>query len=249
MRSEKKVLFGLVVSGLVLLSGVPGFSCDVNLVSLITGENPSDAFSLTIIKLASETRALGQAISDPDTAKKNMVTLMKTWVEFDNRFSQTPPEWAKTDSEWNGKIKSVADFIGRINTDLQAGKTEMTHGKVLRLSEQIFHLLDTMPTGERQKCLMRIFRRFVEFAEAFETQDGKKFGEDLHELSADISVLKTLMASGSENLMADLEGQVKQLRELYQLDGASLTMKVKYGYLGAEDCFKKMNENLRKGTK
>ena len=96
---------------------------------------------------------------------------------------------------------------------------------------------------------MRIFRRFVGFADAFETQDGKKFGEELNGLAGDISELKTLMASASENLIADLDGQVKQLQELYKLDGASLTAKVRYGFVGAEECFQKMNEKLRKGTK
>ncbi|MBF0503428.1 MAG: hypothetical protein HQM09_25150 [Candidatus Riflebacteria bacterium] len=233
----------------ILLFAAPISACDVNLVSLITGENPNDAFSQMIIKLASETRSVGQALPTPDLAAQNMKQLMKTWVEFDNRFSQTPPEWGKGDTDWSKKIKSIADFIGRIESDLRAGKNENIHSDILSLSERIFKLLDAMPMSEQQRVLIRIFYHFVKFSEARETSDGSKFSENLKELVTDFSSFQKIVATDSVSLTKDLEFEISQLTQMYKMEGASLTVKVQSRYLAAETSFKKMTENLRKNSK
>lgn len=224
-------------------------ACDVNLVSIITGENPNDAFSQMIIRLASETRSVGQAVDKPELAKENMTRLMKTWVDFDNRFSQTPPEWAKSDQEWNNKIKSLADEIGKIQRELGSLKEEKMHEQILYLSERIMNLLDAMPMTKEKKVLIGIFRRFVALSEGIELNDAKKFGENLAALNEGFKAFRTGLATESMVVTGDAFFLVDQLQKVFKNASETLQPMVKENFRNAEIAFKGMNEKLLKTMK
>ncbi len=240
-----------VVLFLIGSLNVSAWGCDTDLVALFTGEDRQDAFSQTIFRLASEARKFGTKVSStsPEHADEFLSQLMKTWIEFDNRFSQSPPFWAKGDTRWTAKFKELANLIGEIRNEYLEERLTPTHAKTLAFSRQLMELFEGMPAPPERAALITVTRGFQTSWEAINQASPALFEDGLRELNGGASVLKTHLATPTLIVAHDFIVKIEQLQRMYQSLPGSLTPELCIHVHTAETSFRELTARLRRQGK
>jgi len=216
-------------------------SCDTDLMTLLTGKSPSDSFSQDIFRLASEANDLGQAANEPEAAGRNVHQLMKTWIRFDNQFTQAPPPWAQNDPNWKGKFKELADLIGTFDSRLREKKLTRLHISVLAFSRKLFGLLSAMPSPPEKRSAIRMILDFQKLWDAIEGRNQAKFREGVEALAGEAREYRGYLATPALLISQDFLSKVDQLEKLHLANPASLTIEMSAKVFVAETAFQEMN--------
>ena len=223
----------------IFLGPALGLACDTDLMILFTGKSPSDTFFQSIFRLASEAKDVGQASGAPEAVGKNVHQLMKTWIGFDNQFSQEPPPWARSDRDWQRKFKELADLIGNFDSWLRDKKLDQLHTGVLAFSRKLFGLLTAMPMPPEKRSLIRIVSDFQTLSVALE--ESAQFREGIEALASETREYRGFLASPALKLSQEFLYKVDQLEKLHLAPPASLPLKMSILVAVAESAFQKMN--------
>ncbi|NLI75434.1 MAG: hypothetical protein GX442_03190 [Candidatus Riflebacteria bacterium] len=242
MRSRLALVFVVLLG----LAGPPVSACDADLVALFTGERPNDVFLQSVNLLAVQAKAFGSSIDDPEKgAAEALATLMKTWVTFDNRFSQSPPSWAAADGQWTPKFKELADDIGAIDRDFRAGQTAPAHIKVLAFVRKLVKLFDQMPKTPDKEALISFSMGFQTLSEAVQTRDVKTFELGLADLASGALLFRANLASPTSAEALAFLDRVDQLQRTYAEAPGTLSVTLNMLVGITEDAFGKMNTKAR----
>ncbi len=242
MRSNLALVFMVLLLG---VAGSPVSGCDADLVALFTGERPDDVFLQSVNRLAVEAKAFGGVIDDPEKGAAALATLMKTWVTFDNRFSQSPPPWAAKDRHWTPKFKELADDIGAIDRDFRAGQPTAAHIKVLAFARKLVKLFDQMPKTPEKEALIFFSMGFQTLSEAVQTRDVKTFELGLADLASGTTLYRAHLASPTTAEALAFLDRVDQLQRTYAEAPGTLSVSLNMLVGIAEDAFGKMNTKAR----
>lgn len=166
----KKVFILLVF---VFIACSTTFACDVNLFTIISGVSKDDSFALGMEKLVQKLRMLGEGYESSDLAGPRLTELMSEWLDFSNKFSMFPPEWARKDKNWQKKFTELASLIGLIRQNL-AGDAEKSHAAMLKFSRKLPQLYELMPMSERARILMEITACFDTLWDSYYEKDKDK---------------------------------------------------------------------------
>lgn len=237
----------MVLCLMVVIKGA-AWGCDTDLVALFTGENRQDVFSQAIFQLASEARQFGTRISSasPDNAGALLARLKKTWLTFDNRFSQSPPYWAKDDKRWTDKFKELATLIGKIDREFQAGRLTPAHDKTWAFSRQLMTLFEGMPVPPERAALISVTRGFQTTWEAIHQGAANQFEDGLRELLEGASALKSHLATSTLLVAHEFIAKVEQLQRLYQAQPGSITPDLCVHVHNTETAFRELTVRLRR---
>lgn len=222
----------------------PLLACDTNLLDLVTGRNPGDDFTRLIVTMASQTQDVGQNISKEDLAKQHLDTLMKSWVEFDNRFSQKPPAWAVNDPEWTSKIKSMADLIGAIKKGMAEKRQPDVHVSVTCLHRRLISLFAAQPLDPLKKRLMRLNELFGRLAQTLQGGGEATPAELVGSLTVDLKELPAQIPLPAHPFLVPLALEVESLQRELVNGGKPGDLPVRLSILKAEDLFKEFNGKL-----
>ena len=205
----KALILGL--SFLLICSSL-AVACDVNLIAMFTGEKPEDVFLQMVLRLARDTRALGQSFNNREETNKLLKQLMVRWVEFDNKYSQSPPLWAKNDAKWQSKLKAMADIIGCIQKDYRQNNFSSVHRQILSLSRRLANLFSALPMAPDHRMLLGFSQNFENLWEAFYEKDRHLFGQAVASLSSEVNGFRTRISSERRNVTDDFFARVEKLK-------------------------------------
>jgi len=235
---------------LILFSAASHCSaCDVNLVTILTGDKPSDVFGKMVAKLASETRSVGQYFNDAQKSQESLKSLMSTWIDFDNLFSQNPPEWAKKDPNWTKKLKEMADLVGVLQRNLKEKNEGQLHNSVLSLFRKIALLFETMPMSVLQKSLVKVSSGFATVFESIEAKNAEIFRAAVASLGPDLEAVKKILPETQKKVFDDVIFQVDQLQKMTSAFPATITIPMIFSANLAEDDFRIGNQKLLEAQK
>lgn len=237
--------FALILMSALCFVSSPVLGCDADLVALFTGEKPNDVFSQSINLLASQTRVFGSNINKPDLAPGYLSNLMKSWIPFDNRFSQTPPVWAAGDEMWTAKFKQLADDIGTIDREFRAGRLTDAHIRTLAFSRKLVKLFDRMPKSPEKAALITVTAAFQTFSEAALSSDVKLLGEGVAGLSSGSAELRLYLASSTLPEIGVFLTHADQVCSACAQEPGIMPRNIGMLVSIAEDSFGKMNARLR----
>jgi hypothetical protein len=239
-----KKLVGSMVLVLVLVLGLGSVqACDVNLVTIMSGEDPNDAFAALVQRLASEVRSVGQNLSRPEVAGTNLQVLMKTWVEFDQKFQVTPPEWAKSDPDWSAKIKQMSSRIGSIQILITENKD--AHDQIVDLNKNLIGLFDAMPMSQAKRQLAKIFHGVSLMTETMKGENLTMLRENLTKTRADLKMFQEQLSPDMMPLTNDFAGRLQQLEGMTGPSVATFSFEIRAGLGVTDEAFQLMNAKLR----
>ena len=97
----------LVLCGFLTWFPQAGMACDDTVLMLVSGSNPGDDFSGSLLKMARNLREMATALNafNVEAAGKSLNNALENWVAFDNRYSQNPPYRWKGDPRWTKRVK------------------------------------------------------------------------------------------------------------------------------------------------
>lgn len=234
-----------IVLILIVFSSSQLFACDVNLISLISGKRPTDAFTGNVSNLIKVTQELGQNITDKEKSSVALKKLMLAWVEFDTKYYQTPPEWAKKDKKWKVKIKAVADQIGIVTKLLKSDKRIKAHDETLSISRKLTNLLEYLPMDPEEQSLMVFPLKFDMMDKAFKEKNIVFLGKLISELVAEKNKLRSVVGSSSIKLTDEFADRIESLESSYKNDAGKFGKNLKLTMVFAEDAFNKMSASIR----
>lgn len=239
MTKRILLVFVLFFAGLPIILN----ACDTNIISLISGNTASDAFVEKSSKLVELATRIGQNIDSKEKTLLTVKELMKVWIDFDNRFSQFPPEWAKQDKEWKNKLRDLADRIGTINTTAKKdlGKT---HDMVLDFSKKIMLLYEFLPKSNIGQQLWIILASLQKLADANAQKNAQLFDEKLKETVQALVELKQILPANQKPYLDEFGARLKALEELRLENPDEMSFKLKMVLMMADDAYIKMNEKL-----
>lgn len=235
-----------------LLGAGVGIACDVNLVALLSGESPDAGFATMIVRLASETRSVGKNLNTPEVARTNLVQLMKTWMEFDNRFSQKPPEWARSDVQWAAKLKQMATLIGKISESVQGtegSKESKVHGLIVALSGELTSLFETMPLSKPRQHLRNVSQKISHLIEMKEQNEFAGFPEAVGALADEMVLFQNALGTETAPITLDLAFQVNELKSILASDTTELSQRAVFALLVCEEELAKISAKLNEAKK
>ncbi len=242
----------MIGSRSILLAGLfwavlssPVFGCDVNLLNYVTGESPGDAFLLVVNELGSRTHNLGQSLQKKDEAPERLNALMKCWVRFDNQYSQSPPEWAKSDIQWPGRFENGAKILAAIGTFLESKDWVRFHDQVLAFARLVVSFCEAMPMPDEKRQLLRISHDLSFSYEAYESQDPKSFLVAVGSLSADLDSLAKLIPPARAEFLLETRFRAQRLLKGVGPGTATLTTELRDGLDTIQDAFKSFNAKVR----
>jgi len=229
---------------LLIALASPLSACDTNLLNLVTGRTPADDFTRLIVTMASQTQDIGQHVSDANVAQQHLDFLMKSWIEFDNRFSRKPPAWAVNDPEWTGKIKSMADLIGAIKKGLAEQKQPDVHVNVTCLHRRLISLFAAQPLDPLKKRLMRLNELFGRLSQTLQGDVAVTPSELVGSISTDLKELPAQIPTQVHPSLVPLALEVEDLVRELGKGGKPTDLAVRLSILKAEDLFKEFNGAL-----
>lgn len=221
----------------------PLAACDTNLLELVTGRSPGDDFTRLIVTMASQTQDIGRNLPQPEVAKQHLDALMKSWVDFDNRFSQKPPAWAINDPEWTGKIKSMADLIGGIKKGMNE-PGQPVHIGVTSLHRRLISLFAAQSLDPLKKRLMRLNESFGRLIQTVEQKAPFPPVELVGSISAELKELPPQVPLEANPFLIPLALEVENLKSLVIDGGKPADTPVRLSILKAEELFKEFNGKL-----
>lgn len=233
-----------IVLMIVLFTG-PLLACDVNLLSLVSGKRPSNVFTSKIGLLVEDVQNVGQNIFEKDKVTGLLKKLMLSWVEFDTQYSQFPPEWAKKDSNWKSKIKTIANQIGTVKKLLKESKDVEAHTNVLSISRKITGLLEYMPMSPKEKILLSFPAQFDLISDALVLKNNENLGVLLAQLMTEKEQLRTLVGSSTIPLTDEFSSWIDNTVKIFKDVPEKMHFKLKISLGFAQDSFVKMNAKLK----
>lgn len=237
----------ILVLAIIVSLNTAVFGCDTNLFALFTRENLQDTFSRTIFQLASETRDFGTKVlgTFPKNAEPFLKQLMKTWVTFDNQFSQFPPVWAKSDQHWSDKFKNLANLIGEMQKEYQAGRFSEAHDRTLAFSRQLMQLFEGMPNPPDKVALIKITQGFQLMWNGIDNKNPSIFEEGIRELSSSAATLQEHLSTSTKILGQDFIEQIKIIQHKYSESPGTLTPILRLYTSTAESTFSALTAKIR----
>lgn len=238
-----------IVLILLVFSSSQLFACDVNLMSLISGKRPTDDFTGKVRDLVKVTSELGENTTDKEKSSAALKKLMLDWVEFDTKYYQAPPEWAKKDKNWKVKIKAVADQIGIVTKLLKSYKRNKAHEEIRTIASKLTNLLEYLPMDPKEKLLMDFPIKFDMMRHAFKNKNTAILGKLISELVVEKNKLRSLIGSSSIKLTDEFSDRIEILKSSYKNDAGKLNTTLKLNIEFAEDAFNNMRAPVIKGVK
>ncbi len=226
---------------------VAASACDVDLEKLLFGGKGEDPFFKSISQLASFTQSVGQAGDEAGAVQERLKTLMNGWIDFDNRYSRKPPEWASADQKWTEKIKTLTGLIGKLRQYVDAGQTSELHSAVTELHGRILQLVEAMPMPELSRKLLAISGLFCESEEAERLNNAAKMKDVAEQLFAAVTVLEPLLPEAQKKAGRRLLSHVENFKNKCASSSAEVTLELKMVHSIAADDFKKLNQALAGG--
>lgn len=222
---------------------LPLSACDVNLFAIMAGSTKQDAFSESTTRLAQAVKDLGDNYMFADQAEPLLNNLMTRWVEFSGSFNQFPPDWGKSDPNWNSKFTDLGSIIGEVRRQL-ASDTVRAHAEMLKFSRRLPWLYEFMPMSDRARLLLEFTRVFDGLWQAFYAQDLGKLKQYALELGARSSELQAMLADSEKELAVVLAERAEQVRVMSTQLNAFKTMTLQMTLSAAEAEFVSLNEKL-----
>jgi len=131
-----------------LVLPIPVYSCDDTILTLISGQNPTDEFSGALLSMVRNLQSMASALTayDEESARRFMETSMAGWLEFTVRYrSSPPPRWDK-DPRWISRIDQVSELLGKLRRHFASGRPQASHDMIEGITTQMT-LLGTRATG------------------------------------------------------------------------------------------------------
>ena len=136
----------------VLISVIKIYACDVNLFSLIAGNTKEKSFIEATTQLVVLSKDLNENVKSPDASKK-LENIMNQWMIFTNTYLVFPPEWGKTDENWQYKFNDLALTLGEIRK-LIGKDYPKTHKAIMKFSRRLSRLYEKMPNTLESSLLL-----------------------------------------------------------------------------------------------
>lgn len=239
----------LIIGVFLCLAVPPASGCDANLIALFTGEQPNDVFLQTVNLLAFQIKEVGRSMDDPEKGQKKgaaaLAALMKSWIPFSARFSQSPPTWAAQDEQWSAKFKELADLIGAIDQNFRGGQPLTAHTKVQAFSRKLVKLFDQMPKTPEKEALIFFSMGFQTLSEAVQMRDAKTFELGLADLASGSILFRAHLASPTSEEALGFLDAVDHLQRTYAETPGTLSISLNTLVAMAEDAFGLMNMKTR----
>lgn len=147
-RHHRKLLFAMAFICFFAVCAAPLFSCDDTVLALISGRDPSDEFSATLLDMVRNLQKAASAINafDVQTAEHLMASIMSSWLNFTNRYRAAPPgPWAN-DPLWETRIIQISDLLGRLRNHFVSGRPGVSHDMIEGIATQMT-LISTRAAG------------------------------------------------------------------------------------------------------
>ncbi|MDD3147323.1 MAG: hypothetical protein PHD82_08480 [Candidatus Riflebacteria bacterium] len=237
---RKLLIFSLFIS-LIIMS--PTSACDVNLFAIISGSNNNDTFSEDMKKLAMVTKDMGLNVANHKKAQEMLQDLMNRWLAFSNSFSQTPPDWAKADKEWQKKFSLLADIIGQIRRNLVTDALK-AHAMMLKFSRRLPQLYITMPMEPQAKGLLGLAESFDLVWDAFFAKNAEELKLQVAELKKRCLDFQKIVAEEYRPDARLLHEYVEQLRIMTRKPDVFANDKLEPLITAAEANYVLMNEHI-----
>jgi hypothetical protein len=235
----------ILLAGLMIVfSPFLANACDTNLIALISGKSATNEFAEKVSRLVAISVELGKNIETVEMAKLVISKLMNSWINFDNGFSNYPPDWAKKDKNWNTKFKNLADMIGEINASMRKNNLSDAHNKVLEFSKRITILFEYMPKSEIGEKLYEISINLMNMNDLFKAKDASGYSQGIDKLAQDFSALQKLLEEPLKKHTEQFAVYLGQLRQIFDEQKGKLDFKVKMTMMLIEDTYVEMNEKL-----
>ncbi|MBF0545506.1 MAG: hypothetical protein HQM08_13780 [Candidatus Riflebacteria bacterium] len=124
------------------------FSCDVSIVSVISGTNPRDTFSKSLLEMSVILIEVGRDIisNNKVAAEEKTNRALKSWMAFDNSYSRNPPGKITDIEKWTIRCKEFADALGKLKENVEGGKLPQAHDSLEGMVSRL-NLLSCLPEG------------------------------------------------------------------------------------------------------
>ncbi len=189
----------------------PAFSCDTSLISLLIGESPDSEFFQELKRISVTNMNFGTNALNSRVPEKDMDILMEAWLEFEQKYRYSPPEWAKKDKEWHTKFSSVAKMIGELRKGIKNNDFNALHQKSLLLSRRLNIFLSGYKEVGYKKHLIIMPLIFEDLISAFEQKDRGKL------ILASDKLLKT-----ADNIVANVATDTKGIFDQFHRYAVSI---------------------------
>lgn len=144
------VIAALVIFSTVL-SPVPAFTCDDTVLALISGRNPADEFSGSLLVMVRDLQKMASAINayDVEAAGLLMDSIMSGWLGFTVSYrASPPPNWAN-DPQWDRRITQISDLLGRLRSHFASDRPKASHDMIEGIATQMT-LISTRAAGAQE---------------------------------------------------------------------------------------------------
>jgi len=219
-------------------------ACDVDLEKLLFGGKGGDPFFKAISQLASYTQSVGQSADDAAVVQERVKTLMNAWIDFDNRYSRKPPEWASGDMQWTEKIKSLTAHIGKLRQSIDVGDSRTVHSLSLELHGRILQLTEASPMVELHRRLLEVSLRFCNVESAVRAKDLVRQKEAVTALASAVRGLAPHVSEKAKLPFQGLLEMIAKVEEAAMTTDEKLRSELKMRAALANDEFRKINRAL-----
>jgi hypothetical protein len=187
-------------------------ACDTSLISLLSGEDPTDSFVVNVASLSMTIKSLGEEALKVEKALPLLDRLMMEWVEFDVAYSNSPPVWAKKDNTWKSKFKLISNGIGMIRQGYQQKDLELAHRVTLSISRKISRLFEFMPMDETNRYLVNFAMYIDKLWDAFYADDGEAFGASIADFESSALSFNSQLSKGKKLLAQDFLIRINEVK-------------------------------------
>ncbi|HNV72488.1 MAG TPA: hypothetical protein PKO06_22455, partial [Candidatus Ozemobacteraceae bacterium] len=198
---------------LLLLGSVPVQACDDTLLALLTASDPNSEFSVSIRKLNAQIAALGAVLNEsPDQDVSSLVEqLMTAWLEFSNRYNVNPPEIAREDPDWTGKMAEAAKRIGRISLLIDQKNRFQAHLECLQLSGYLARFFDIVTMSPLKRSFLKAAEKYIALDKACQMKDVPTLQAGLVDLETFLATYTPMLATATR---ASFEKTLTALRDV-----------------------------------
>lgn len=219
----RRFLVGVLLVAASLWLPLVAPACDVNVVNILSGASPDEAFAHQIMQLAQQVKAVGQSTLPGGESGPAVERLMQSWVPFHLAWSQNPPEWARQDASWTARLGAMATLVGEVQKETgPQGSPARVHEIVITLTRELMGLFDRMPMNPARQHLRALFLDVIGLERGLDAGDAALLAASAASISASLAVLQGDLASDSLAITRDFATQVDLLRQ--SLGGEPPTM-------------------------
>ncbi len=198
----------------MLMCSVQVHACDDTLLALLTASDPSSEFSLAIRKLNTQITLLGTELNSPTGKDVDVLVqeLMTAWLALSNRYNVNPPEIAKDDPQWAGKMAEAARRIGNISLLIEKKNLPQAHLECLALSGYLARFFDSVGMSPLKRSFLKASELFIVLDTACRSRDQKALLQGIEDLGQFLATFSARLATDTRVSFQKTANSLGELR-------------------------------------